>query len=461
MNAFANLAQLISSQIVNCFVVGIAVAALAGATSAAVGRKNSGVRFAIWFAGLLAIASLFVLGRPLTGTSLSVHLSAPQFTLRPQWAFYIFGAWALFASVAIGRIVRGLWRVRSLKKTSAPLESSVLASIQQALPRVSRRFEVCTSEQVRVPAALGFLRPMIVLPVWAVRELQPEELSTVVLHESAHLERWDDWTNLLQKIIRAVLFFHPAVWWIDSRLAIEREISCDDMVLARSRSARQYAACLISLAEKTRAHRSLVLAQAAVSRLKQTGQRISKILDGNQRTVKPLLKPAMAALAVFAGFSFVAVQHTPQLVGFGSDREASSHASSADKFDYVANVNPVAVKALPASLHPSSTPILTRTKAQRAAEPHDAAIQARPRPRSVPLESAPTQEAANRTREQSPVVVNAAMSADQTPRFVYLVTQTEQYDGFGNVTVMTSVWRVRVTKPAPNKVQAPVFPHQT
>src|SRR6185503_8366506 len=306
MNAFETLAQLTSSQIVNCFVLGIAVAALAGATSAMVGRKNSGIRFAVWMAGLIAIASLFVLYRPWTGTS---HLNAPAILLRPEWAFYLFGAWALFATLGIGRVIRGLRRVRSLKRTGVPVESSVLASVQQALPPMSRRFAICTSEQVRVPAALGFLRPAIMLPVWAIRELSPEELNTVVLHEAAHLERWDDWTNLLQKVIRAVLFFHPAVWWIDSRLSIEREISCDDMVLARSRSPREYAACLISLAEKTRAHRSLVLAQAAVSRLKQTGQRISKILDGNQRTVKPLLKPAMAALAVFAGFSFVAVQH--------------------------------------------------------------------------------------------------------------------------------------------------------
>src|SRR6185436_5924095 len=211
----------------------------------------------------------------------------------------------------------------------------------QALPPMSRRFAICTSEQVRVPAALGFLRPTIMLPVWAIRELSPEELQTVVLHEAAHLQRWDDWTNLLQKVIRAVLFFHPAVWWIDSRLSIEREISCDDMVLARSRSPREYAACLISLAEKTRAHRPLALVQAAVSHLKHTGQRISKILDGNQRTVRPLLKPAMAALAAFGAFSFVALQHTPLLVSFGSDSGTSSRASSADKFDYVANVNPV------------------------------------------------------------------------------------------------------------------------
>src|SRR5262249_33226857 len=99
MNSFETLAQLTSSQIVNCFVLGIAVAALAGVTSGAIGRKRSGVRFAVWMAGLLTIASLFLLHRPWTGTSASAHLSAPQISLRPEWALYIFGAWALFAAV--------------------------------------------------------------------------------------------------------------------------------------------------------------------------------------------------------------------------------------------------------------------------------------------------------------------------------------------------------------------------
>jgi len=59
------------------------------------------------------------------------------------------------------------------------------------------------------------------------------------------------------------------------------------------------------------------------------------------------------------------------------------------------------------------------------------------------------------------MVVNAAMSNTPVPSFVYLVTQTEQYDAFGNVTFMTSIWRIRVMKPAPLRASSPVPPHQT
>ena len=96
------------------------------------------------------------------------------------------------------------------------------------------------------------------------------------------------------------------------------------------------------------------------------------------------------------------------------------------------------------------------------AEPLPAtAIEARPKARSITPERASMQEAPHQIEQASPAVVNAALRSEAAPRFVYLVTQTEQYDGFGNVTVTTSVWRVRMAKPAPTQVQAPVFPHQT
>ena len=96
-----------------------------------------------------------------------------------------------------------------------------------------------------------------------VKELSTAELNSILIHELAHLRRWDDWTNLGQQILKALLFFHPAVWWIESKLALEREMACDDAVLAKTANPRGYAQCLISVAEKSFARRGLALAQAA------------------------------------------------------------------------------------------------------------------------------------------------------------------------------------------------------
>ena len=461
MNSFQTLAQLISSQIVNCLVLGLAIAAIATAASALVARRNSGTRFAVWFAAMLAIGSLFFVAKPLAHSAAGVHVGTPEISLPAQWALYIFLAWAFFAAVGLARVVRGLWRVRSLKKSCVPLDTSALGSLGD--PATSRRIAICASESLRVPAALGFFHPVIALPGWTLRELSAEELNAVVLHEAAHLERWDDWTNLVQKVIRALLFFHPAVWWIDSRLSIEREMSCDDVVLSRSQNARRYAACLVSLAEKTHAHRSLALVQAAIGHVRHTAQRITKILDGRQRKVAPVFGTALAALMAFGAISMVAVQHAPQLVSFRDTKSSTaSDAASADKFDYVATVNPPAAKAVAASLSlssrlPSAAP---RTRIRTEASRSNKTVQAR-LPRNVNRAPLPTEEARERFEKRSPAVVNAAMTGDATPSFVYLVTQSQQFDRFGNLTVTTSVWRIKVARPAPAQAQSGVIPHST
>jgi len=459
MSFLQTLAQLTSSQIVNCLVLGLAIAALATTASALVARRNSATRFAVWFAAMLAIASLFFVARPIAHGVTAVHIGAPEISLPAQWALYIFFAWAAFAAIGLARVARGLWQVRSLKKTCIPLETSAPERLLN--PATSRRIAICSSDGLRVPAALGFFHPMIALPSWTLRELSAEELNAVVLHEAAHLERCDDWTNLLQKVIRALLFFHPAVWWIDSRLSIAREMSCDDAVLARSQNSHRYAACLVSLAEKTHAHRSLALVQAAVSHVTHTARRISKILDGRQRKVAPVFKPALAALTAFGVISMIAVEYAPRFVTFRNGAESTRTASvNEDKYDYVATVNPPTGRSVAASLHLPAPAEATRSGINtEVVTPHRAAVVPRVRNNNntdrAPL---PTGEARERFEKRNPAIVNpaivnAAMS-DNAPSFVYLVTQSEQYDDLGNVTITTSVWRIRVMRPAP-------LPHST
>ena len=95
------------------------------------------------------------------------------------------------------------------------------------------------------------MKPVVVVPGWVMQELSADELNQILLHELAHLRRWDDWTNLAQKVVKALFFFHPAVWWIEKRVSLEREMACDDAVIAETASPRAYAECLTHLAERT------------------------------------------------------------------------------------------------------------------------------------------------------------------------------------------------------------------
>ena len=151
-----------------------------------------------------------------------------------------------------------------------------------------------------MPTAIGLMKPALSIPGWVMQELSADELNQIVLHELAHLRRWDDWTNLAQKIVKALFFFHPAVWWIEQKVSLEREMACDDAVIAETESPRAYAECLAHLAEKTLIQRGVALAQAALGRIRQTSLRVAQILDGNRRATGRAWKPAVALVAGFA-----------------------------------------------------------------------------------------------------------------------------------------------------------------
>src|SRR6202142_1635373 len=267
------MAQISVERILNALPEGLLIALFAWALLRVFPRQNSGTRFAVWFVALLMVAVLPLLG----GTGGQGNFLAPgmawghlhpAITIPGTWALFAIMAWALGTCVAMAGLARGLWHLRQLRRSCtaipapsfdpADLDPSVrrtLETLGAASSAKSKAVTLATSERVRVPAAIGFWNRTIVLPAWALRELPPADLNVILLHEFAHLRRADDWTNLIQKIVRAIFFFHPAVWWIESRLSVEREMACDDAVLAETSNPHGYASCLVSLLEKNMEHR--------------------------------------------------------------------------------------------------------------------------------------------------------------------------------------------------------------
>ncbi len=239
--------------------------------------------------------------------------------------------------------------------------------------RTRREVILCTSERVRVPTALGLVKPAIVIPRWVMQDLSAAELNQVVLHELAHLRRWDDWTNLAQQIVKALFFFHPAVWWIEKKISLEREMACDDAVLTETESPRAYAQCLAHLAERSFVQRGIALAQALVGRVAQTSQRVAQILDVNRpKGSSPIWKPAVSAMAGAAMLCSVWLVKTPELVGFeGSKASATEFAGSLPQ--------PVSVPLIDAGLVQHSKSQSANVQAVRAK------ISSRPSQRKNPI----------------------------------------------------------------------------
>jgi beta-lactamase regulating signal transducer with metallopeptidase domain len=328
------IAQTSALQIVDCLVEGTLIAIFAGLVLGVARRQNSGTRFAVWFSALLAIATL-----PLFGGSLWSHMrgvpantAGSVITLPGSWALYAVGAWAAIAAWCLLGVVRSLWHLHVLRQSCRPVDLAGLDPQLQATlerNRGNRPAKLCTSELVHIPTAIGLMKPVVIVPGWVMQELSADELNQILLHELAHLRRWDDWTNLAQKVVKALFFFHPAVWWIERRVSLEREMACDDAVIAETASPRAYAECLTHLAEKTLIQRSMALAQAVLGRIRQTSLRVAQILDVNRPSgVGRAWKPAAALVAGFAMVCVLSVSRAPKLVAF-SDHETSPVASSA------------------------------------------------------------------------------------------------------------------------------------
>jgi bla regulator protein blaR1 len=332
---FAVIARTSAERIVYCLVEGTLVAAFAGCLVPALRGRNAGTRFAVWFSAMVAIAVLPLLGGVWgsgAGPAVSGALRARSaITLPSSWALYLFGVWATVAALALARLGAALLEVRGLRKSCVEIDLRRLdPALRETLARcqASRPIALCVSERVQAPTAIGLRKPAVIMPQWLLEELTPAELHQVLVHELAHLGRWDDWTNLAQKILKALLFFHPAVWWIEQKLSLEREMACDDAVLAETRSPRAYAECLTHLAERSFLRRSLALGQAAVGRVRETSLRVAKILDVNRPRVTTLVwKPAVSLIAIFAIACLASLERVPRLVAF-APRTAPASAGS-------------------------------------------------------------------------------------------------------------------------------------
>ncbi len=117
---------------------------------------------------------------------------------------------------------------------------------------VRQKVRLVSSGLARVPMAIGWLRPAILLPASALTGLTPAQLESILAHELAHIRRYDYLVNLIQALIETVLFYHPAVWWVSRRIRVEREYCCDDLAVSVSDGVVTYARALAAL-ERLRA----------------------------------------------------------------------------------------------------------------------------------------------------------------------------------------------------------------
>jgi uncharacterized protein (TIGR03435 family) len=203
--------------------------------------------------------------------------------------------WTLGAAVFSARLAAG-WviaaRMRSRLSRRAPPEWQESLRRLGARIGLSRPVRLLVSAGVETPAVVGWLRPVVLAPVGALAGLPAEHVEALLLHELAHIRRHDYLVNILQSAVEALLFYHPAVWWVSGHIRSERELCCDDVAVSISGDALTYARALAQLASYRPAHAGLTVAANGGSLV----GRIARVLG--QPRPAPRTNPGPGLLAV-------------------------------------------------------------------------------------------------------------------------------------------------------------------
>jgi beta-lactamase regulating signal transducer with metallopeptidase domain len=213
----------------------------------------------------------------------------------------IVSVWLAGVAVLLLRTFRAWYQIRRLHKAAlgwAPSLWQLPANRLAQRLRLQKSVRVVEFTAVDVPTVLGWLRPVIILPVAAVAQLPPGQVEAVLAHELAHVRRHDYLVNLLQRVAEAVLFYHPAIWWISARVREEREHCCDDLAIEVCGDRDSYATALAELESRRTTEPVLGLAATDGPLL----NRIRRILrvSGSERIQTPNWTLTLALAAVFA-----------------------------------------------------------------------------------------------------------------------------------------------------------------
>ncbi|WP_286263417.1 M56 family metallopeptidase [Thalassotalea atypica] len=157
--------------------------------------------------------------------------------------------------------------------TRLPYQQSIPASkeLQAKFSSLVKQLELkqspklIVSLKVDIPMAIGWLKPVVLLPANMLGGLSPTQLEMLLLHELAHIRRHDYIVNFLQTLVEILLFFHPAVMWVSKQMRQEREYCSDDIAVAHCGNAVAYAHTLADTASLCKKHRHATIPTMAMA----------------------------------------------------------------------------------------------------------------------------------------------------------------------------------------------------
>lgn len=167
--------------------------------------------------------------------------------------------------------------------------------------RVSAPVRLLLSSRVDSPVVMGLWKPVVLVPLAMLTSTPASHVELILLHELAHVRRRDYAVNLLRGLVESLFFYHPAVWWMSSIIAEEREHCCDDLAVEVSQRPREYAEALFGL-EVLRGTPEPALGAAGGSLVR----RVRRLLGRPEAQPQPSPALALAGAALLAGLALLA-----------------------------------------------------------------------------------------------------------------------------------------------------------
>jgi beta-lactamase regulating signal transducer with metallopeptidase domain len=198
----------------------------------------------------VAKSSSFVsTARPTTksGTAPSRSVQPSSFSPLLDALPWLVEAWLLGVALFSLRSAGGFLLIERERRRQSTVGNARVLEICHTLQdrfRLNRAIAYCECTWLQAPAVIGWFRPVVFLPVSALTGLSEDQLEAVIAHELAHIERLDPFVNVFQVCVETLLFYHPAIWWLNKKIRAEREHCCDDRAVALCGNAVEYARAL-------------------------------------------------------------------------------------------------------------------------------------------------------------------------------------------------------------------------
>jgi bla regulator protein blaR1 len=235
-----------------------------------------------------------------------------------QYLSFIVLIWLVGIAFFALRMMGGLMYVEILKTrhlTPLGIEWQSKMDLYKNRLAIPQKVQLLESALITIPMTIGWLKPLILLPIGTVNGMSTQQVEAIIAHELAHIAGRDYLLNIIQTIIEILFYYHPAVWFISANIRMERENRCDDVAVALCGNSLTYAKALLAIQEMQHQNmRTYGLAMTFSTNKKGLLlNRIKRILNQPQNRnniMEKLFATALLVIAVSA-FAFTDKQQNP------------------------------------------------------------------------------------------------------------------------------------------------------